>query len=86
MANSDNIIKLVDELKGLLDDYRSYGQMAVDVIDALDRLRCLVVDGKFSEASKIADDLASQAYFYRDFVPDLAAKTNDIQRALRSLA
>jgi hypothetical protein len=86
MVNSDNITKLVDELKGLLDGYRSYGQMAVDAIDALDRLRCFVVDGKFSEASKIADDLASQANFYRDFVPDLAAKTNDIQRALRSLA
>jgi len=82
---ADEVIKLVDELKSLLDGYRSWGPMAADAIVALDRLSSLIADGKFSEANKIADDLVSQADFYRAFVPDLAAKTDDIQRALRSL-
>ena len=85
MVNANNITKLVDELKSLLDGYRSFGQIAVDAIDALDRLRCFVVDGKFSEAGKIADNLASQANFYRDFVPDIAEKTDNIQKALHSV-
>jgi len=84
--SANEVIKLIDELKSLLDGYRSYGQMAVDAIDALDRLRSLVADGKFSEANKIAGDLTSQVDFYRAFVPDLAAKVDDIHKILRSLS
>jgi hypothetical protein len=84
--SANEVIKLIDELKSLLDGYRSYGQMAVDAIDALDRLRSLVADGKFSEANKMAGDLTSQVDFYRAFVPDLAAKMDGIHKILRSLS
>jgi len=84
--SANEVIKLIDELRSLLDGYRSYGQMAVDAIDALERLRNLVADRKFSEANKIAGDLTSQVDFYRAFIPDLTAKMDDIHRILRSLS
>jgi len=84
--SANEVVKLIDELKSLLDGYRFYGQMAVDAIDALDRLRSLVADGKFSEANKIVGDLTSQVDFYRAFVPDLAAKMDGIHKILRSLS
>jgi len=83
---ANEAIRLIDELRSLLDGYRSYGQMAVDAIDALDGLRSLVADGKFSEANKMAGDLASQVDFYRAFVPDLAAKMDGIYKILRTLS
>jgi hypothetical protein len=85
-VSANEVVKLIDELKSLLDGYRSYGQMAVDAIDALDGLRSLVADGKFSEANKMVDDLASQVDLYRAFVPDLAAKMDGIHNILRTLS
>jgi hypothetical protein len=84
--SANEVIKLIDELKSLLDGYSSYGQMAVDAIDALDRLRSLVADGKFSEANKMAGDPTSQVDFFRAFVPGLAAKMDGIHKILRSLS
>ena len=84
--SANEVVKLINELKSLLDGYRSYDQMAVDAIDALDRLRSLVADGKFSEANKMAGDLASQVDLYRAFIPDLAAKMDGIHKILRSLS
>jgi len=71
----EEIRNLISESKSFLEDYRMYGKMVQEAIDALDRVEELVSnpDGKgLKEALSIVAKLSQQMEPYKDFVPTLA--------------
>lgn len=72
---NEEILKLVSESKEFLEDYRMYGRMVQEAIDALDRVETLVSNPDkegLEEASSIVATLRQRMEPYKDFVPTFA--------------
>lgn len=81
----EEVHRLVSESEEFLEDYRIYGRMVQDAIEALDRVEKLISDptgGGLREALKIVEALRQQLEAYRDYVPTLAEKVDAIYRWL----
>ena len=84
---TEEIRKKIGEAKAYLEDYRMYGSMVTEAMDALDRLDELVADATdehLAEALRIAEELKKQLKPYRDYVPTLADYMDQLLDWLRS--
>lgn len=71
----EEVLRLVSESKSFLEDYRMYGRMVQEAIDALDRVEALVSnpgEGGLKEALSIVATLRQRMEPYKDFVPTFA--------------
>lgn len=84
-----DIRKVISESKAFLEDYRAYGPMITDAINALDRLDVLISEPSkehLAEASDLAKQLNDQLSPYRGFVPTLAENSDQILQWLSQRA
>ena len=82
----ENLRKDIETSKGILENYRTYGQFVVDAINAFTRLDELIADpspDNVSEALGIATELDSQIGPYKGFVPQIALTIEEILKWLR---
>ncbi|MBS7631289.1 hypothetical protein KEJ47_06920 [Candidatus Bathyarchaeota archaeon] len=85
----EEILNLILESKSFLEDYRMYGRMVQEAIDALDRVETLVSNpegGGLKEALSIVATLRQRMEPYKDFVPTLAEKIEGLHSRLKDLA
>ena len=86
MMETEEINRLISESKSFLDDYRIYGKMVSDAIDALSRVQDLVSDpteDHLREALDIVNKLSDQMGPFRGYVPTFAENLDKIQQWLR---
>jgi len=79
--------KRIVDAKAYLEDYRMYGSMVTEAIDALDRLDEMVANLReehLAEAMRIAEELNNRLEPYRGYVPALARYMDQILEWLRS--
>lgn len=77
----ETLRKDIELSKGVLENYRSYGQLVVDAIDAFTRLDGLIADPSeenVSEALEIASEMNRQLGPYKSFVPQIAHTIEEI--------
>lgn len=82
----DEISKIIADSKGFLEDYKMYGQMVSDAINALDRLEGLVADPSnenLAEALTIAKELNNQLGPYSVYVPSISASLEKLLQWLQ---
>ncbi|RLI08582.1 hypothetical protein DRO42_06095 [Candidatus Bathyarchaeota archaeon] len=83
----EEVRKRISDAKTYLEDYRMYGRMVADAIDALDRLDGLVADPTerhLTEALKLAEGLNEALEPYRSYVPTPAEYMDQILGWLKS--
>jgi len=83
---TEEIKRLISESKSFLDDYRIYGKMVSDAIDALSRVQDLVSEptkDNLREALNIVNKLSDQMEPFRGYVPTFAENLDKIQQWLR---
>ena len=79
--------KRIVDAKAYLEDYRMYGSMVTEAIDALDRLDEMVANLReehLAEAMRIAEELNNRLEPYRGYVPTLARYMDQILEWLGS--
>ena len=79
--------KKIRDAKAYLENYRMYGSMVTEAIDALDRLDEMVADlteEHLAKAMRIAEELNNRLKPYRGYVPTLAGYMDQILDWLRS--
>lgn len=84
---TEEVRKKISSAKAYLEDYRMYGSMIADAIDALDRLDGLVADPTeehLAEALKITEGLNKQLGPYGAYVPTLVEYIDQLLGWLRS--
>lgn len=84
---TEEIRKKIRDAKTYLEDYRSYGSMVTEAIDALNRLDELVIDPSdehLVEALTIAEELNKRLEPYRIYVPTLAEYMDQLLEWLKS--
>ncbi len=85
--NVEEVRSIIVESKAYLEDYKAYGKMVQDTIDALSTVENLVSNletDKLKEALKIVTNLKKQLEVYRDYVPTLAMNIDKIHNWLLS--
>lgn len=83
----EEVRKKINDAKAYLEDYRMYGSMVAESIEALDRLDGLVADPTeehLTEALTMAEELNRQIGPYRGYVPTLAGYMDHLLEWLRS--
>ena len=84
--DAEALRKDIERSKGVLENYKSYGQFVVDAIDAFTRLDELIADpteGNVAEALEIATEMNKQLGPYRGFVPQIANTIDEILKWLQ---
>ena len=87
MMETEEVRKKIGDAKAYLEDYRMYGSMVTEAMEALDRLDELVADATdehLAEALRIAEELNKQLEPYRGYVPTLAEYMDQLLDWLRS--
>lgn len=82
----ETLRKDIELSKGVLENYRSYGQLVVDAIDAFTRLDGLIADPSeenVSEALEIASEMNRQLGPYKSFVPQISNTIDEILKWLQ---
>ncbi len=82
----ETLRKDIELSKGVLENYRSYGQLVVDAINTFTRLDELIADPSkenVSEALEIASEMNRQLGPYKSFVPQIANTIDEILKWLQ---
>ena len=81
MIEIQEVRKRIVDAKAYPEDYRMYGSMVTEAIDALDRLDEMVAnltEEHLAEAMRIAEELNNRLELYRGYVPTLARYMDQI--------
>ena len=84
--DTEALRKDIERSKGVLENYRSYGQFVVDAINAFTKLDELIADpteGNVSEALEIATEMNKQLSPYKGYVPQIAHTINEVLKWLQ---